>query len=772
MKKVAWLILLVGMLVSLQMHAFQSFIVRKIKVEGLHRVSEAAVLNEVAVKPGQTITENQASETIRRLYQTGFFKEASLSREGDSLVVHVKERPTISKLTLAGIKDNDKVQKILTDAGIAEGRFYDPSLLLKAQKELEKHYFTKGKYGVKIEPSVSEADGLVSITMGIYEGDVAKIKQVRIIGNRAFSERELTKNFYSTKTNMLSWFTNDNQYAKEKLNADLENLRSFYMDRGYIRFQIDSVEVSLTPDKKHIHITIHISEGEKYHFGRITLNDCAMPNPHFAKIVAKVHSGQVFSRKVLLDLKQALEDKMGADGYRNGEARLGYDIIDEQRAVNVSFDLFPGDRVYVRRIIFTGNLTTQDIVLRRELPQMEGACISTILVKEGKERIMRRGYASNIEIEMIPIPECPDQVDVVYKIEEARLGQIGAGLAYSGSERLMFNFNLSQQNFMGTGKIVDFNFDKSKASTNYAFGYQDPYFTIDGIGMGFSTYYNQSNLSKTSHISQYTTDTMGAEMRWIFPISRFEAFRISLGYDNTELKINPNPAVTASEILFFVAKYGTSFPEFKLGMGWVYNSLDEPLFPHCGLSASLGFQGVIPGARQQYYLAKYDMSYFYPLTESMRWIFNFNTSLGFGNGYGDTPRLPFYRNFYAGGTRFVRGFEENTLGPKDNKGRAFGGNLLVSATAALIFPNPIKPDARSIRTSLFLDAGQVYDTYSANINGVPALFKSDGLRYSVGVSLTWHSPLGAPISFSLAKPLNAKRGDQTKNFNFWMGTQF
>jgi outer membrane protein insertion porin family len=359
----------------------------------------------------------------------------------------------------------------------------------------------------------------------------------------------------------------------------------------------------------------------------------------------------------------------------------------------------------------------------------------------------------------------------VYNIEEARLGQIGAGLGYSVTEKLMFNFSVSQENFFGTGKMVDFTFDKSKSASNYAFGYQDPYFTADGIGMGVSAFYNKSHLSKTTDVSDYITDVYGAQQRFIFPLSKYETFSLSYGYDNTHLKVSPRAAL---ELTSFINQYGGIQQEVTVGFGWQYNSLNTRIFPTCGLSQNLGFSIVVPGANLQYYKASYDFTWYYPLTESERWIVNLSSTLGYGNGYGKTPTLPFYRHYYAGGTRFVRGFEENSLGPRDSLGRAFGGNALVAGTAALIFPNPIKPDAKSVRTALFFDAGQVYDTRNqvVVINGQTISHKVNGLRYSVGVSLTWHSPLGAPLTFALAKPLNMKPGDQRRTFTFWMGTQF
>lgn len=775
MKKTPLFFLLVGSLAYMDAKAFQDFPIKAIRIEGLKRVSEGAVLEDLPVHVGDTLTESSASDAIHALYKTGFFKTVDLKQDGGALVVQVTERPTISKLTLTGIKDKDKIKKLLREAGLAEGHLYDPALLLQTQKELERYYFSRGRYAVKIEPSVTEEpNSLVAIQIAIYEGDPAKIREIKIVGNTRFSEKELTKEFLLSKTNWLSWFSSDDQYNKEKLNADIEKLRSYYLDRGYIHVQIDSSQVTLSPDKKRIFIAIHITEGDRYVFGDAHLTgEFVVPERELTPLLSPLKVGTTFSRKTLLEVKQALETRLGEDGYSGSEVRPAHEVDEANKRVDMVFHIHPGRRMYVRRILIQGNSTTKDEVLRRELPQMEGTWISTALVKEGKEKIMRRGFGSSVDIETPPVPGSLDQLDIIYKIEEAKLGQIGAGLGYSPTEKLMFNFSINQENFFGTGNAADFTFDNSKASTSYAIGFQDPYFTIDGVGMGASAYYNKTNLSKTTNISNYSTDTLGGEVRWVFPMSQYEALRLSAGYDDTRLKTEP--IFIAQEIKEFVTRYGKEFKEFVAGIGWSYDSLDQRIFPRKGVSQSLDFRTTVPGANQQYYKVTYDIKSYYPISESELWVASLAGDAWFGNGYGKTPRLPFYKHYMAGGTRFVRGFEENSLGPKDSFGRAFGGNALIAGTASLIFPNPIKPDAKSVRTSLFLDAGQVYDTRyrKKTVNGKEISRNPGGLRYSVGLSLTWHTPLGgAPLSFSLAKPLNAKPGDEKRHFTFWMGTQF
>lgn len=788
MKKLSLLLLLVGFLIFNTVEAFQPFVVKNIRVRGLHRVSEAAVLNELPIQIGQSIDETQASEAIRALYQSGFFTDVSLSRDNDTLVIRVVERSAVSKLTLNGIKDKDKILKTLREAGVAEGRMYDPTLLAAAVRELEKHYFKKGKYGVKIEShAVEEAPSMMHVTIDIYEGDIAKIKQIRIVGNQSYSESDLVKDFLSSKTTILSWFSKNDLYVKEKLYADLETLRSFYMDRGFIHFQIDSTQVSLTPDKKYIYITIHITEGDRYAFGQPTLTGkFVVPESGLVALLKPICIGKTFSRKTILEVKQTLEDAMGNVGYAQAEARVDPRIDEKNKVVNVHYELIPGRRVYVRRIGFTGNLTTIDEVLRRELPQMEGTWVSTCLISEGKAKILRRGYASEIEVETVPVPGSPDQVDVIYKIEEARLGQVGGGIGYSGTEKVMLNFNISQENFFGTGKLVEFNIDKSRSQSTYALNYMDPYFTIDGIGMGASVYYSKVDLRKATAVSDYITDNCGTEFRLVFPLGKYESISTSLGYDNTHLKVHRYDE--AQEIRDFIRRYGKNFNEYLAGIGWGYDSLDERIFPHKGLHQALRLRVSTPGSNIPYYKLTYEGEMFYPLDDCERWIINLGTSLGYGEAFGkqktkhglhSSNRLPFFRHFYAGGMRTARGYEENSLGPPDTPPpgfgrRAFGGNVLVAGRFNFIFPNPIKPDIKCIRTSVFIDAAQIYDThfYDRFLNGTKRVGNHSGLRYSAGISLTWHSPIGAPITVCLGFPLNARKGDHKRVFNFWMGAQY
>lgn len=753
--------------------AFEPFTVQHIQVRGLKRVSEGAVLKELPIRRGELLTEAESREAIQALYRTGLFKEVRLNRDRNTLVVDLVERSTITEVKLVGVKSSDPIKKILKEAHIAEGYVLNPSQLSEVQQNLEQYYLSQGRYGVKIEYKTEEVEpGLVRVTFDIYEGDVAKIKEIRFLGVNAFPEKELVKQMHHATTNWLSFFSGDDKYSKEKWNADLEILRSYYMDRGYMDMRIESSQVSVTPDKKHIYMTIQIDEGPLYRVGDVRMGGrLPISEEKFADALKPLKTGDVFSRQTVMDVKTEVEDVLGSEGYSFAEVQPIPEVDEAQHVMSVVFHVEANRRVYVRRIHIKGNATTQDEVLRRELLQMEGAPLSTRLIKAGKERIVRRGYGNKVDVETSKVFGSSDLVDVDYQIEEAKMGQIGVGLEYSQAQRLGWNFSISQENFLGTGKTIDFNFDKNQSVTNYAFGYYDPYFTIDGVGMGYRLYYNRSHLSRTTSLSNYATDTRGMELYWLFPMAKYESITVSAGYDETHLKADTT--FNAQEIKDFLNKNGNRFKEFTLGAGWNYDSLDRRRFPRKGFSQTLAVRSSTPGSRLQYYRVTHDSSWYYPISSNERWIVNVATTLGYANGYGKTDRLPFYKNFTAGGSRWVRGFEENSLGPKDSIGNSFGGNALAAATLNFIFPNPIKPEAESLRTALFLDVGQVYDTrYKTRTlpNGT-VIKRNSPLRYTMGVSLSWDSPMG-PIMLSLAKPLNMKPGDERRTFGIGAATNF
>ena len=756
---------LFGLLISISpAFAFDSFVVQKIKIDGLKRISQDAVLQELNLKVGQKLTSDKAQQIIKSLYKTNFFKDVQLERDGNNLVVKLKERSIISKLEITGIKSKDPINKILKEAQIIEGLVYDPGAIHKAEREIERHYLSRGRYGVQVVTKVNEQlRDRVEVTFSIYEGDEAKIKEIKIIGNTKFKESVLLKKFFHGKTNWLSWYTKNDRYFKEKLDADLEVLQSYYMDRGYINFQVDSTQVSLTADKKHVYITINITEGEQYQFGKITLSgQFILPKKEFETIVdSNLKDGDTFSRKVLWETKKQIEDKLGDVGYSKSEARLNFETIEEQRKINVDIAVSPNQRIMVRKVMISGNYLTQDFVLRRMLPQFESTWVSNKDIQEGKQHILRYGYAGKVDVVTHPVVDKEDQVDLEYKMEEQRTMQLHAGISYSGSEGLGYNLGADVKNFIGTGRDVGFLFENSKVTTSYKFNYYNPYFTMDGLGFGYDLYFQRHNLSRRSNIFDYSTDNIGGNLSWSMPVSQYSASFLGFGYNETKLHTPGNPPL---EIKDFTKKKGFSYQEYIVNVGWRYNSLDRYIFPTSGLTQRAVVKQNVPPSKLKYYVLSYESSWYKPIVDS--YIFNFSSDLSYGGKYGNDP-YPFFRNFFIGGADSLRGFEERSLGPKDSQHRPIGGNLLVNFRTAVIFPVPFKPDLENVRPSLFMDIGQVYDTYN-KYNRDP----NRGLRYAAGVSVAINTPLGVPVTLSLAKPLNAKKNDQKETFSFTFAANY
>jgi outer membrane protein insertion porin family len=659
---------------------------------------------------------------------------------------------------------------MLKEMRIVDGGILNPVRLKEAQQNIENMYVSQGRYGVRVDYRWTEVKpGSVDITFDIFEGDLAKIREVRILCAQAIPEKTLLKQMHHAKTNLFSWFSNDDKYSREKWNADLEILRSYYMDRGYMDMRIESAQVSVTPDKKHIYLTIKVVEGPLYRVGSVHLKGkLPITEDKFTEALSPLKTGDIFSRQTVMDVKTNIEEVLGAEGYSFSEVQVIPEVDEAQHIMSIFFEIDPKKRVYVRRINIKGNASTQDEVFRRDIPQMEDAPLSTKLIKSGKENILRRGYANRVEIETAKVFGTTDAVDVEYQVEEGKVGQAGVGIEYSQAQRLGWNFNWGQENFFGTGKSVNFNFDNNQAVTNYHLGYFDPFFTVDGVGMGYNLYHNKTHLSKTTSLSSFSTDTTGMDFYWIFPTGKYEYIRTSVGYDDMHLHSD----FPSQEIIDFTNQYGNNFKEVTLGLGWGYNNLDRRIFPRTGMSHSINVRGSLPGSKLEYYRLVYDAHWYKPLSQNDRWIFHVMGTLGYGDGYGKTSQMPFFKHFYAGGSRWVRGYEENDLGPKDSLGRSFGGNAMAAVSFNLIFPNPIKPDAESVRTALFFDVGQVYDTRYryAVINGVNQA-RNSCLRYTAGFSLSWNSPMG-PIMFSLAKPLNLKQGDHRRTFAIGAATHF
>ncbi len=752
--------LLLFLLMSGTARAFEAFVVKDVRVEGLQRISAGTVFNYLPVKVGDTIDTDGSAAAIRALFKTGFFNDVYLEQDGDVLVVRVTERAAISSIEIKGNQDLETEELLtgLKQIGLAEGRVFDRSLLDKVEQELQRQYFSRGKYAVKLDTTVTPLErNRVGILIDISEGEVARIKQINIVGNHRYLDEELLDDFTLSTPTFFSFITKNDQYSKQKLAADLEILRSFYLDRGYLNFNNTSTQVSITPDKKDIYITINISEGEQYRISEVTLSGDLVVDTEELFPLVKINPEDVFSRKRVTEAVDRISAKLGDHGYAFANVNTVPELDDDNNEVSLAFFIDPGKRVYVRRVNVEGNVSTRDEVLRREMRQMEAGWFSTEKVERSRARLQRLGYFEDVNVETPSVPGTTDQVDVNYSVTETSSGSITAGLGYSQSSGLLFNASVSQDNFLGRGKRVSFAFNNSDVNTVYSFSYTNPYYTIDGVSRGFGSYYRETDADE-ANLSDYTTDSFGANINFGIPITEYERIYLNTEYENIELKPT---AASPSEVFEFIDQHGDTYDNIKLTGSWSHDTRNKAIFADRGGFLRVALETSVPGSGLEYYKLNYRQQQFVPLTR--RLTLSLNGELGYGEGFGDHENLPFFENFFAGGVRSVRGFEDNTLGPLDSNGNSIGGSFRVVGNAELIFPVPFFEDAKSFRMSAFFDIGNVFEDFQD--------FDADKLRYSVGLAGLWLSPMG-PLSISLGYPINDEPEDELQNFQFTIGTFF
>ncbi|CAM3688984.1 outer membrane protein assembly factor BamA [Parendozoicomonas haliclonae] len=757
-----------------------AFVVNDIRLDGLQRVSAGTVFNILPIAIGDDVSGTQVADAAKALFKTGYFQDIQLGRDGDVLVVTMVERPSISKIEIEGnkaIKTEDLLNG-LKQSGLAEGEIFQQATLEAIRMELERQYVAQGRYGARIEADVKPMPrNRVGVTIKVKEGKVSTIKDVNIVGASVFDREELLELFELKKSNWLSWYSSDDKYSREKLSGDLERLRSYYLDRGYINFNITSTQVSITPDKEGVYVTVNVDEGEKFTVKGVKLaGDLAVERGEIEPLLL-VKDGQTFSRQLMTTTEELITRRLGNEGYTFANVAGIPKPNADDNTVDITFFVEPGRRAYVRRINFTGNVKTEDEVLRREMRQMEGASANTAQIEQSKARLGRLGYFKQVDVETVPVPGTSDLVDVNYTVEEQPSGSITASLGFSQSDGLILGGSISQDNFLGSGNKVALSLNTSDTRKLYSFSFNDPYYTVDGVSRGYSLYYSETNY-KDSDISNYNVDTMGADVNFGYPISEISSLRFGVGIDNNKLKEGTDPA---REVQQFLAREGDNFTNFTGNIGIYQSTLNNGLLPTRGWSQSLSAEVTIPGSDLRFYKLNYRGQYFQPLTKSL--TLRLATRLGYGGAYGDTTRLPFFENYYAGGFGSVRGYKDNTLGPRalqvDGDYDPLGGNVLVEGTAEVLFPLPFIKDQRQLRTSAFFDMGNVFSTdcdTSKDSSGKPyatSCYKPDlqELRYSVGVGLTWITPMG-PLTFSLAKALKTGEDDETQVFQFSLGTPF
>lgn len=742
--------------------AIDPFVIKDIRVEGLQRISAGTVFNYLPVKVGETLTEDKAQEAIRALFKTGFFSDVRIERQDNVLVVHVKERPSIDSIKITGVKEieDEELKKSLRGVGLAEGRVFNSAVLDRVEQELKRQYFSRGYYAVSVKPTVTPLErNRVAIEIAVAEGPIAKIGEINIVGNKRFTDKELRKQFTLSPPTLFSFFTKKDQYSRQKLASDLEGLRSFYQNQGYLEFNIESTQVSISPDKRWIYVTVNIQEGEKYTVSGYKVAGKLPVEEEALRKQITVQPGSAFSRQAVTESTSNIVERLGNDGFAFANVNVVPDIDKEKRQVALTFFVDPGQRVYVRRISFFGNVVTRDEVLRRELRQFEGAWYSAEKIKRSVARLRRLGFFEEVTVDTAPVPGSPDQVDVNVTVKETNTGSVLAGVGYSDIEGVILNASVSLKNLLGTGKELSASVDTSQANRNFNLTYVNPYYTLDGISRGFNLYSSGVNAAQ-ARTAAYNSQTYGGSVFFGIPIAEERTVNLGLGYESVQLEVNPSTAQVAQD---FVARYGDTNAAFRGTLAWTYDTLDNPLFPREGVLHRASAEVALPGGDLEYYRLNFLAMLYYPISPRLTW--RARGEVGYGDGYGDTEALPFYKNFYAGGASTVRGFRGRSLGPRDAlyTDDPIGGSKRVLANTEIQFPVPGVTDGKSMRLSLFLDAGMVY--------GPNEDVDLGEVRYSTGLAFNWFSPI-APLSLSFGVPLNAQEGDKIERIQFTLGTFF
>ncbi len=837
--------------------------INDIRVEGLQRIAAETVFSALPLNVGDLITQQAVAQSSRALFATGNFDDIQIGVDKDVLVVRVTERPAISKINIEGNKAlaTDALLDGLKGAGLAEGQVFKRATLENMRMELTRQYVSQGRYDAGIETDVvAEPRNRVSISINIDEGSTASIKHINIVGNSVYDDETLLDEFELKPSGFFSFFSSSDKYAREKLKGDLETLNSYYLDRGYLRFNTDSIQVSISPDRKSVYITVNVTEGDKYTVSGAELSgDLVIPEDDLKRFIL-VREGQVFSQALVTSTEEFLVKRLGNEGYNFAKVRGIPEVDEDAGTVALKFFIDPGKRTYVRRISFEGNERTADEVLRREMRQMEAAPASADKIELSRIRLERLGYFKGAKVETLEVPGSDDLIDLTYSVEEQSSGSLGASVGFSQDSGLLLSANIQQNNFLGTGKQVGFGVSRSDFLTSASFNYLDPYFTEDGVSRGFSVFYRATDFEEVN-VASYTTDTYGTSVNFGYPISETERLGFELGYNLTsieagvravkEIKTSPRifdavdnyfvstrdpstgrytvaevledianlpaGALTESDEPGFLDEYGDEFGNFTAGISWRQSTLNRGLLATRGASQSVSLEASIPGSDLEYYRLTYNGQLYVPISNSF--TLRFKTELGYGDGYGNLDKLPFYEHFYAGGFSSVRGYRSNTLGPRsspadvyrisqaataiDSNGNAtalsaqaayvldpatgqlvvdtasslgdeadpFGGNVLMEGSIELLFPLPFVKDQRSVRSGLFLDAGNVFSTSCSSTQINCSSPSVDELRYSAGFGVTWITGFG-PLTFSLGRALNDEKIDETEIFQFSLGRTF
>jgi len=763
---------LATLLCAPQAHAFETFTVRDIRVEGLQRHSIGTVFNYLPVKVGNTLTNEDSTNVVKKLYKTGFFKDVRLEREGDVLVIFVSERPSIDEIKFEGNTDieTELLTKALSAQGFKAGGTYDQSVLDTMTQELQRQYYSLGKYGVKIETIAKPLErNRIAIHVNISEGEEAEVYALNILGNTSFDDDTLIA---FMQLGDRGFFGGRENYSRQVLAGDLENLRSYYMDKGYINFQINSTQVSLTPNKEDVYVTVNISEGKVFTIRKVKLVGDLTLSDEVLKKNIKVHKDDIFSRRLVADTRKNISERLAEQGYPFANVGITPDVDEASQTVELSIAIDPGRRVYVRRVNIAGNRKTDDEVVRREVRQFENDWLSTSKVARSKTRLDRTGFYNDVSISTPAVPGTTDQVDLNIKVDERSTGNLSLGIGFSETQGALLNFSITQDNFMGGGKKVGIRIDNSDATQQYSFSLTDPYFTDNGVSQSIS-FLSRKLDAEDADISNYIINTDSVRLGYGFPLSEHGFTSHSLAVEDTELRIGSN---TATEIFnpdypsvpletpgFVQANNNgdSNYLLYKLNGNWNYDTRNRAIFADDGFRTRLSYEVALPSSELEFY--KFSFGYLHYINLAEGYTFRYKLDLDYGDSYGDTTELPPFERFYAGGSRTVRGYDGNTLSAKDSNGDPLGGDRRLVTNLEMLLPNPFSEQSKDMRLTAFIDGGYAW---------APGTKLDFGeMRYSAGVGLIWITPVGV-MRFNLAEPLNDKPGDDTTQFQFTLGTDF
>ena len=743
-----------------------AFVVEDIRLEGLQRITAGTVFNYLPIKVGDTVDGTRTAEALRALFGTGFFRDVQLERDGDTLVVSVVERPSIGSIEFSGNEElkTEDLLSALEQMGFAQGRVFNRSTFDQVKRELHRTYFATGKYAARITGTATPLErNRVAVKFEISEGVVAKIRQINIAGNAAFDDDDLRDDFELDTTGFFSFITRSDRYSKPKLAADLETLRTFYLDQGFINFSIDSTQVSITPDKQDVYITINITEGGRYVVRDVYLQGALIvPDEELFDLITVVQ-GEEFSRKHVTETARRIGNRLGTEGYSFANVNAVPEIDEAEKRVDLTFFVDPGKRVYVRRINFKGNAKTRDEVLRREMRQMESGWISTELVERSRVRLNRLGFFESVTVETPAVAGTSDQVDVDFTVVERPSGNLLLGAGYSDSQGAVFDISVTEENVLGGGNRLRASFNTSKVSRDISVSWLNPYWTVDGVSRGIDIYNRRTDASD-ANLADYDLDQIGTGATFGIPISEFTRVNLGFNVEQTDFIVGAAPSL---EVFRFERESGDRYITLLATGAWAKDSRNSRFLPTRGSLSRLSAEVAVPGSDLTYYKLFARHQRLFPLPDDF--AFALEGELGYGDGYGGTGDLPLTENFFAGGLRSVRGFRANTLGPRDFPyNRPLGGNLKVVGSAELILPLPFTKDSNTFRVTTFLDAGNVYGPSARNDQED---FDFDTLRYSTGIAAIWLSPVG-PLTMSFARPLEKQEGDETDGFQLTFGTSF